>query len=202
MPTYPSPVLLVEFQEYIKDASTDAALLLFYQSLLDTATESVYTWLDRDYTPAAPKTDTFFGDDTQCYAPRNRVGTLLTWSATDAAGTTTIYGTGELLLRANGYLIQIASTSVKTFQSGYEHALTYQQPSAIQCPETIKQVITEIATLAFQASNQGQGTLALASSSERQGALGFSGGFSDREKFLDLTERHREMLRPYKRYPI
>ncbi len=202
MPTYTSPVTLIEFQEYIKDSSTDALLLLFYQSLLETAAEYVYNWLDRDYTPSAVKTDTFFGDDTSCYAPRNRVGTLISWSATDSSGNTTSLGTSDLLLRANGYLIQISSTSTKSFQSGFEHKITYNQPTSLLCPETIKHVITEIAALLFQSSNQGQGTLGLMSASEREGALGFSGGFAERERFLDLTERHKEMMRPYKRYPV
>jgi len=202
MATYTSPVTLVELQTYLKDASTDATLLLFYQSLLDMATEHVYNWLDRDYTPGATKCDTFFGDDSQCYAPRHQAGTVTSWSATDSAGNTTSLGTTDLLLRANGYLIQISSTSTKSFQSGYEHKLTYQQPVGLVCPETIKRVITEIAALAFQASHQGQGTLGVDFLSERDGALGFSGGFSERERFIDLTERHKEMLRAYKRYPV
>jgi hypothetical protein len=202
MSTYPSPVALADFQEYLKDTSTDATLLAFYQSLLDASTEYVYTWLDRDYTASATKSDRFWGDGTQCYAPHNQVGTLLTWSETDAAGTTTSIGVTDLFLRANGYVVQIKSTSTESFQSGYEHLLTYQQPSTLTCPETVRQVITEISALLLRDSNQGEGTLAVSIASERDGALGFTGGFSDRQRFLDLTERHKEMLRPYKRYPL
>ena len=53
MPTYTPPVSRAEFQTYLKDASTDATLLAFYDALLNAATEYVYAWLDRDYTASA-----------------------------------------------------------------------------------------------------------------------------------------------------
>jgi hypothetical protein len=202
MSTYPSPITMSDFQEYLKDQSTDTALLAFYQSLLDTATEYVYHWLDRDFTASATKTDRFFGDDSECYAPHDQAGTLVSWSSTDRTGTTTSNGVTDLFLRANGYLIQIKDTSTQSFACGLEHIITYTQPSTLTCPETVKIVITEIAALLFRASNQGEGLLAIDLSSARDGALGFTGGFSDRERYLDLSERHKEMLRPYKRYPI
>lgn len=202
MSTYPSPVTLAEFQNYLKDPTPAADVLPLYARCLDAATEYVYTWLDRDYTASATKTDTFFGDGSRCYAPRNRAGTLTNWTATDDAGTITTIGAGDLLIRANGYLIQISADSTKAFDSGYEHAITYTQPSTLVCPETVKQVITEIAALYFVASNQGEGILGVETSSQRDGSLGYTGGFSERERYADLTERHKEMLRPYKRYPI
>ena len=77
MPTFPSPVLLSEFQSYLKDTTTDAGILAFYQSLLYTATEKVYTYLDRDYTPNAVKTDVFFGRGLQVHRMQNPAGTLI-----------------------------------------------------------------------------------------------------------------------------
>jgi hypothetical protein len=193
MPTYASPVTLAAFQTYLKDTSTDPALTAFYQSLLDTATEYVYNWLDRDYTASATKTDTFFGDDSPFHAPRNPVGTLLTWVYADNNGVTTTVGVLDLLLRANGYLIQ---AKTKYFQSGVEHRLSYQQPSTLVCPETVQQVITEFAAILFTDSQQGSGQLELFQTTARD-AFG-----TGRERFLDLTEHHKELLRPYKRYPV
>jgi hypothetical protein len=193
MSTYTSPITLAAFQTYLRDSSTDATLTGFYQTLIDTATEYVYNWLDRDYTASASKTDIFWGDDSNFYAPRHQAGTLLTWVYVDASGTVTTVSVDGLMLRANGFLIQ---ASVQSFQSGVEHRLTYQQPSSLVCPETVKQVITEFAALLFEASNQGAGTLGLLLTSSN------STGGTDREHYLDLTERHKEMLRPYKRYAV
>jgi hypothetical protein len=196
MATYTSPVSLANFQTYLKDSSTDTTLTGFYQSLLDTATEYVYNWLDRDYTASASKTDIFWGDDTQFYAPRHQAGTLTSWHYLDSSGVDTNVGTSDLMLRANGYLIQ---ASTKSFISGVEHRLVYAQPSTLTCPETIRQVVMELAALYFEASNQGEGSLGLLMLASRDGGLG---SFSDRERFGDLTERHKETLRPYKRYPV
>ena len=193
MSTYTSPITLAAFQIYLRDTSTDATLTGFYQTLIDTATEYVYNWLDRDYTASASKTDTFWGDDSNFYAPRHQAGTLLTWVYLDRNGTETNVGVDGLMLRANGFLIQ---ASTQSFQSGVEHRLTYQQQSSLVCPETVKQVITEFAALLFEASNQGAGTLGMLISSSRDGIQ------TDRERYLDLTDRHKEMLRPYKRYAV
>src|SRR3989442_15141828 len=106
MPTYPCPIPLPEFQTYLKDASIDPVVLGFFQTCLDSATDYVYDWLDRDYTAAATKTDLFWGDDTRFYAPRHQCGQLLSWSYTDLAGTTTTLSLGDLLIRSNGYLLQ------------------------------------------------------------------------------------------------
>lgn len=202
MATYTSPVSRADFQEYLKDTSTDATLLAFFQSLLDTATEHVYTWLDRDYTASATKTDRFWGDDTQFYSPHDQAGAITSWSVTDRDNNTTAMATTDLFLRANGYLVAVKSTSTKTFASCFEHKLVYTTPSTLTCPETVKQVITEIAAELFRASNQGDGTLGVLAASQRDGALGYDGGFSARSRYLDMSERHCEMLRPYKRYPI
>ncbi len=193
MPTFTSPVALADFQTYLKDASTDTTVTGFFQSCLNAATEAVYTWLDRDYTASATKTDVFWGDDTQFYAPRHQAGSFLSWTYTDLSGTVTTPGTSGLLIRANGYLIQTLNSR---FQSGAEHTLTYKQPSTLTCPETVMQVITEIAALLFEASNQGEGSLGVLIASAHDGVA------SDRERFLDLTPLHQEMLRPYKRYPV
>jgi hypothetical protein len=202
MATYPSPVSLSDFKTYLKDATTDTTLLAFYQSLLDTATEQVYTWLDRDYTASATKIDRFWGDDTQYYAPHDQAGAITAWTATDRDGTVTTNSTSDLFLRANGYLIGIKSTSTKTFACRFEHKITYTTPSTLTCPETVKQVITEIAAELLRASNQGDGTLGVLYASHVDGALGYDGGFSQRAHYLDISEHHKEMLRMYKRYCI
>jgi hypothetical protein len=193
MPTFTSPVALADFQTYLKDASTDTTVTGFFQTCLNAATEAVYTWLDRDYTASASKTDVFWGDDTQFHAPRHQAGSLTAWSYTDLSGTVTSPGTSGLLLRANGYLVQTLNSR---FMSGAEHTLTYTQPSTLTCPETVKQVITELAALLYQASNQGTGSLGVLISSLNDGSS------IDRERFLDLTPLHQETLRPYKRYPV
>ena len=83
MPTFTSPVALADFQTYLKDSSVDPTVTGFFQTCLDAATEAVYTWLDRDYTASATKTDIFWGDDTQFYAPKHPAGSLLSWTYTD-----------------------------------------------------------------------------------------------------------------------
>lgn len=193
MPTYTSPVALTDFQTYLKDSSSDPTVTGFFQTCLNAATEAVYTWLDRDYTALATKTDTFWGDDTQFYAPKHQAGSITAWTFTDLSGTVTTQSVSDLLIRANGYLIQ---TLTQTFQCGAEHTITYKQPSTLTCPETVAEVITELAAELFQQSNQGAGTLALYSLSAKEGTA------DARERFLDLSEHHKEMLRPYKRYPV
>ena len=202
MATYPSPVTLSDFKTYLKDATTDTTLLTFYQSLLDTATEHVYTWLDRDYTALASKTDRFWGDNSQNYVPHDQAGAITAWTQTDENGSVTANSTSDLFLRLNGFLIGIKSTSTKTFACGFEHKITYTTPSALTCPETVKQVITEIAAALLRASNQGDGTLGVLSTSHVDGALGYDGGFSQRARYQDMSEQHKEMLRVYKRYSI
>ncbi len=193
MPTFTSPVALADFQTYLKDSSVDPTVTGFFQTCLNAATEAVYSWLDRDYTALATKSNIFWGDDTQFYAPRRQAGSLTSWTFTDLSGTVTTQSVSDLLIRANGYLVQ---TLTQTFQSGAEHTITYKQPSALTCPETVMEVITEIAAILFQQSNQGAGNLNLFSISSHDGAA------YERDRFLDLSERHKDMLRPYKRYPV
>src|SRR5580692_3245914 len=130
MPTFTSPVSVANFQIYLKDTSTDTTLLAFYQTILNNATEAVYTWLDRDYTASASKTDIFWGDDTQFHAPKHQAAAFTSWTYTDLSGTTTNPGTSDLITRANGFLIQ---TKTNKFVSGAEHTLTYTQPSTLTC---------------------------------------------------------------------
>ena len=193
MPTFTSPVALADFQTYLKDSSTDTTVTGFFQTCLNAATEAVYTWLDRDYTASATKTDTFWGDDTQFYAPKHQIGTLISWSYTDLSGTVTTMSTADLIIRANGYLLQAITGR---FQRGAEHTISYHQPASLTCPEAVMEVITEIAALLYQASNQGTGSLGVLTSSQNDGAS------IERERFLDLTPLHQQMLRPYKRYPV
>lgn len=193
MPTFPSPVALADFQTYLKDSSSDPTVTGFFQTCLNAATEAVYTWLDRDYTALATKTDIFWGDDTAFYAPRHQAGSITSWTYTDLSGTVTTESVSNLLIRANGYLIQ---SLADPFQCGAEHTLSYKQPSTLTCPETVMEVITEIAAWLFEQSKQGTGNLALDTISAKDGAA------YERDRFLDLSERHKEMLRPYKRYPV
>ncbi len=137
--------------------------------------------------------DVFWGDDTPFYAPRHQAGTLTAWTYTDLSGTVTTVGTSDLLIRGNGYLLQ---TLTHRFAREAEHTLTYAQPSTLTCPEAVKQVITEIAALLYQASNQGEGSLGMLIASAHDATV------TDRERFLDLSALHQETLRPYKRYPV
>ncbi len=193
MPTFTSPVALTDFQTYLKDVSTDTTVTGFFQTCLNAATEAVYTWLDRDFTASAAKTDTFWGNDAPFYRPRHPVGALTAWSYTDLSGTVTNVGTSDLLIRSNGYLIQ---TLTHRFQVGAEHTISYTQPSTLACPETVLHVIVEVAALFYQNSNQGVGSLGVMISTMRESTS------TDHERFLDLSTRHKEMLRPYKRYPV
>jgi hypothetical protein len=193
MPTFTSPVALADFQTYLKDVSTDTTVTGFFQTCLNAATEAVYTWLDRDYTASASKTDVFWGDGTAFHSLRHQAGSLTAWSYTNLSGTVTTPGTSDLLLRANGYLLQ---TLTHRFQREAEHTLTYAQPSTLTCPEAVKQVITEIAALLYQASNQGTGSLGVMIATTHDITT------TDHERFLDLSQLHKDMLRPYKRYPV
>src|ERR1019366_7996144 len=122
MPTFTSPVALTDFQTYLKDTSTDTTVTGFFQTCLNAATEAVYTWLDLDYTASASKTDIFWGDGTAFHSLRHQAGALTAWSYTDLSGTVTTVGTSDLLIRANGYLLQ---TLTHRFQRQAEHTLTY-----------------------------------------------------------------------------
>src|SRR4051812_45890419 len=98
MSTFPSPVSVAELQTYLRDATTDTSMLDFYQSLLDTATEKIYTYLDRDYTPEAVKTDIFFGNGLHIHRMNNSCGTLINWHSCDIDGNIVTLDIAELVL--------------------------------------------------------------------------------------------------------
>jgi hypothetical protein len=77
-----------------------------------------------------------------------------------------------------------------------EHRIKYQQPSTLTCPETVRQVITEIAATLFAASNQGNASLGMIASTFKDGET------LERDRFQDLSARHRAMLQPYRRIAI
>ncbi len=193
MSTFPSPVSLAEFQNYLKDTTVDIGILAFYQTLLDTATEKIYTYLDRDYTPSVAKTDVFFGRGLHVHKMRNPAGALVSWKYYDNTGAETIANIADLVLLANG---SVTVCAVKTFLRGFEHRLKYFQPTTLTCPETVKQVITETAAIIFEESKQGSGRLGIMTESDRLDTN------TNRVRYLDLTERQKATLMPYKRYAI
>jgi hypothetical protein len=193
MPTFPSPVSISEFQSYLKDTTTDTGILAFYQSLLNTATEKVYTYLDRDYTPGAIKTDVFFGTGRHIHRMRFPAGVLISWKYYDKTGAETVANIADLVLMAEG---NIAVGASKKFLCRNEHRLKYSLPASLTCPETVKQVITEVAALIYEESKLGSGRLGIMIESDKNDAS------IERVRYLDLTERQKTMLSPYKRYAI
>ena len=178
MPTYLPPIALPDVQRYLKDTSTDANVLALLTEALHAATERVYTYLDRDYTPNAVKTDSFFGDDHAYHFLRYPCSVITSWKYYDAAGAETDVGATYLKLFSNGKLIV---TKEKKFLSGFEHRISYITPATLTCPEMVKQVIIEIAAGIFEASKQGAGELL------------------DDEM---MTQRHEYLLAPYRRIPV
>ena len=193
MSTFPSPVSLADFQNYLKDTTTDTGILAFYQSLLDTATEKIYDYLDCDYTPSAAKTDIFFGTGRHIHRMFNPAGTLHTWKYYDKFGTETVVSISELVLMANGMLVVAAQ---KKFECEFEHRITYSQPSTLTCPETVKLVITEIAAVIFEESKQGSDRLGVETESDKNDTT------ISRIRYLDLSQAHIQMLSPYKRVAV
>jgi hypothetical protein len=193
MPTFPSPVALSDFQKYIRDGSTDPTILAFYQSLLNTATEKIYTYLDRDYTPGAIKTDVFFGNASHVHRMYHPAGTIITWKSSDFEGNVTVQNIAELVLMANGIIVINAKNR---FFWKCEHRINYSLPSTLACPETVMQVITEVAAIIFEESKMGGARLGIEIESNKNDTSG------DRARYLDLTPRHIEMLAPYKRVAI
>lgn len=178
MPTYLPPIALPDVQRYLKDVSTDGNVILLLTEAIHTATERVYTYLDRDYTPNAVKTDSFFGDDRAYHFLRHPCGAITSWKYYDTGGAETDVGAVFLKLFSNGKLIV---TKEKKFLSGYEHRVSYTTPASLSCPEMVKQVIIEIAAGIFEASKQGAGEL------------------QDEEM---MTQRHEYLLAPYRRIPV
>ena len=101
MPTFPSPVTVSQLQTYLHDISTDPSILAFYGSLLNTATEKVYAYLDRDYTPNAIKADVFFGGGEQIHRMQYPAGSFISWKYYDEHGAETVANTGDIALLAN-----------------------------------------------------------------------------------------------------
>jgi len=193
MSTYLSPVSLADFQTYLKDTTTDTTILAFYQSLLDTATEKIYTYLDRDYTASVAKTDVFWGQGLHVHRMQNPAGSLVSWKYYDKKGTETVANIADLTLLSNGSIVIGAE---KTFLRGFEHRLKYLQPSALTCPETVKQIIIETAAMIFEDSKQGRDQLGLFSDAEKFDTT------ATRVRYIDLSERQKAMLAPYKRYAV
>ncbi|HET9135894.1 MAG TPA: hypothetical protein VFO76_04595 [Candidatus Kapabacteria bacterium] len=193
MPTYTSPVSLADFQAYINDTSDDEDILAFYQSLLDRSTERVYTYLDKDFTAEAEKKEVFWGTDSKYHKLHQVAGAITAWQTIDREGTPTPMDTSELLLFDNGRLLY---RKEGTFESQFEHHLTYELPADLTCPETVQQVIIEIAAVMLRESTKGGGMLGENSewSRENNSSIG--------QHFYELSDRHRELLFSYRRLAI
>lgn len=193
MPTYPSPVTVSDFKLYVNDQSADPTVLAYFQSLLDTATERVYTYLDADFTPSALKTKTFLGNNSNCVRLHEPAAAITAWETRDETGTLTPQSTSSLHLFQNGYLVVLSDA---TFLPDLEHRISYTLPSTLVCPETVKQVITEVAAIMLRESKQGAGTLG------EQMELFKDSDTLSRSLYVELADRHRMMLSPYKRYGV
>jgi hypothetical protein len=183
-------VTVAELQTYLHDSSTDPDLLDFYQALLDTATENVYDWLDRDYTASATKSETFIGGGTLWHFTKYPVATLLSWTTSDIDGVLETRDVADLIIRLGGRALQCVND---VFSSDLEHTITYKQPASITCPETVRQAILEIAAIMFDESRQGSGALGLETLSTYEDLN------HERARFLSLVDRHAAMLSPYRR---
>jgi hypothetical protein len=175
---------------YLHDSSTDTDLLDFYQTLLDTATERVYDWLDRDYTASATKSETFIGGGTLWHFTKYPVATLVSWTTSDIDGVTDTRDVTDLIIRLGGRALQCTND---VFSSDLEHTIGYAQPASITCPETVRQAILEIASIMFDESRQGSGALGLDTLSTYEDLN------HERAVFRTLTDRHAQMLTPYRR---
>lgn len=193
MATYPSPVSVPDFQKYINDLSADPAVLAFFQSLLDTATERIYTYLDTDFTASAVKTDIFWGDGSNYHRLHLHADAVTMWKTVDEQGTIVTMDITKMHLFEKGLMIVL---SEGTFECEKEHQIAYTLPSALVCPETVRQVITEVAAVMLRESKQGGGTLG-----EQLDQFHDANG-TTREVYFELTDRHRDALSPYKRYAV
>ncbi len=193
MPSFTSPVSLARFQTALNDTSTDTPTLNYYQSLLDIATEQVYTFLDRDFTASAEKTDVFLGNDSECHTLHEPAGALVSWKTVDHEGTVVTKSLTSLALFLRGAFV---GSKDDTFSSEFEHQITYTLPATLTCPETIQQVIIEIAMVMLRESKQGGGSLGEETAWFRENDA--TGG----QHFYELSGRHRQLLSPYRRYAI
>jgi hypothetical protein len=185
MPTYPPPVPLPDLQRYLKDSSTDANVIALLTDAINVATERVYTYLDRDYTPNAAKTDVFIGNDHAYHFLRYPAGALTSWKYYDSGGEETDVGASYLKLFSNGRLIV---SKEKKFLSAYEHRVGYTTPASLTCPEMVRQVIIEIAADIFEASKQGVGKFGITREHDIE--------------YQSLSPRHEYLLAPYRRMPV
>ncbi len=193
MPSFTSPVSLARFQTYLNDTSTDTPTLDYYQSLLDNTTEQVYTFLDRDFTASAEKTDVFIGDNSECHTLHEPAGALVSWKTVDREGTIVTRSITSLALFLRGTFV---GSKDDIFSSEFEHQITYTLPVTLTCPETIQQVIIEIAAVVLRESKQGGSSLGEVSAWFRENDT------SSQQHFYELAIRHRQLLSPYRRYAI
>jgi hypothetical protein len=193
MPTYISPVSVTDLKQYLRDGTTDTTLLAFYGSLLNTATEKVYTYLGRDYSPSASKIDIFFGNGLHIHRLADPCGALTEWKTCDFDGNIVTQNLSELVLMANGNMV---INTTQRFSPKLEHRIKYTQPSTLACPESVMQVITEVAAIIYEESKQGSARLGIGIEYDKNDTSGA------RIRYLDLTERQIEMLAPYKKISI
>lgn len=193
MPTYTSPVTVSEFQLYNTDLSADPTLLGFFQSLLETATERVYNYLDLDFTAGTLNVQTFVGSGGDFVLLHQPAEAITAWETVDRIGTLTPQNETALHLFDGGRVVVNADG---IFDQSLEHRISYTLPASLTCPETVKQVITEVASIMLRESKQGAGSLG-----ELREFFSDTAG-AHRSVFSELTERHRMMLSPYKRYAV
>ncbi len=187
-----SPVTISQFQVYLKDTSTDPALLTFYQSLLDATTNKIATYLDRDFTALAHTHDTFWGNNTNEHILHDAASSVLTWTYTDLDGHIQTGSNTDLILFEEGRLVR---NKVTIFEENVEYTINYANTST-GWPQAVEQVIIEDAAILFNESNQGGGTLAELIASSREGQ------FTERVRYTDLTQAHEKILNMYKRFAV
>lgn len=151
-----SPVTVSDLQTYLRDTSVDTNTLDHFGSVIEIATDGVFTYLGRDYIPNAAKKDIFWGNNSDKHRLQYQAGVIASWKYYDKDGVETNPGTGEIELRENGTLIMLSNG---TFEPGYEHRVEYTTPASLVCPQAVKQIIIELAAELFHKSNQGQGEL-------------------------------------------
>ena len=193
MPTYLSPVSVTDFQAYINDTSLDPDILNFYKTLLDRATERIYRYLDLDFTAEAPKTESFWGNGANYHRLHQPAGIITSWEAIDLTGSSIVMDTSKLVLYENGKYIHLKEGF---FDRNLEHRIGYELPESLSAPETVQQVIIEVAATMLRESNKGAGALGESSESTRENDSSIS------QQFYELEDRHRQLLSAYRRYAL
>ena len=193
MPTYTSPVSVADFQSYINDTSEDEDILAFYQALLDRSTERIYNYLDKDFTAEAEKKEIFWGNDSKYHRLHQVAGAITAWQTVGPDGVPIPMDTSGLLLFENGLLLY---RKEGTFESQFEHHIVYELRGDLSCPETVQQVIIEVAAVMLRESTKGGGMLGENSewTRENNSTIG--------QHFYELSERHRELLSTYRRCSV